>query len=79
MTVTLHSTTKIVNLDNHRSGQTIECRIWEGATESGIACHAYIPRIAVHQYLDASQFETELKEQRPPTAAVLAIPLRLVL
>jgi hypothetical protein len=79
MTVTLHSTNKIVNLDDTETGQTIECRIWEGTTQSGIECHAYIPRIAVHRDLDASQFEAELKQQRTPSAAVLAIPLRLIL
>lgn len=57
----------------------IECRVWEGHTESGIAIQALIPRIAVHQSLDASQFEAELKEQRPPSAEPQAFPLRMIL
>jgi hypothetical protein len=80
MTVTLHSTEKVVTLvlGNAR----IPARIWEGETESGIRCHAYIPRIAVAEGLPAShyaEFERELEEQRKPTAEIDAIPLRLIL
>lgn len=77
MTVTLHSTEKVVTL--LIDGVRVPARIWEGETASGIACHAYITRINVHQDLDASQFERELEEQRKPTAEIEAIPLRLVL
>lgn len=77
MKVTLDSTTKIVELT--LNGQTLPARIWEGHTESGIPCHAYITRIAVHEDLDASQFERELQEHRRATPAIEAIPLRLIL
>jgi len=77
MKVTLESTTKIVELT--LNGQTLPARIWEGTTEHGIPCHAYITRIAVHQDLDASQFERELQEHRKATPAIEAIPLRLIL
>jgi hypothetical protein len=73
MTVILESTTKIVTLNG------IPCRVWEGKTSSGIACHAYIPLISVAKDLDASQFEAELVEQRTPSAEIAAIPLRMIL
>jgi hypothetical protein len=77
MKVTLESTTKIVELT--LNGQTLPARIWEGVTERGIRCHAYVTRIAVHESLDSSQFEAELQEHRRATAAIEAIPLRLIL
>lgn len=73
MKITIENTTKIVELNG------IPARIWEGFTESGIAVHCYITRIAVHESLDASQFEKELTEQRVPSPAVDAIPMRLIL
>ena len=72
MRVTLESTTKIVELITG-NGHTVPARIWEGHTENGIPCHAYITRIAVARTEDASQFERELVEHRPPTAAVAAL------
>ena len=77
MKVTLHSTTKIVRLVIH--GQEVPARIWEGETDSGIPCHAYITRIAVADGLDTTQFDRELLEQSRPTAAIAAIPARLVI
>jgi hypothetical protein len=73
MRVTLHSTTKIVTING------VEPRIWEGHTDSGIACHAYISRIACEKHADAKEFEADLQEHDPPSAALDAIPLRLVL
>lgn len=73
MKITIESTTKIVKLDG------IDCRVWEGQTERGVAIHAYIPRVAVRNDSDASQFEEELKEQRAPSAEVEAIPMRMIL
>ena len=67
MIVTLHSTDKIVELT--LNGQTLPARLWEGETASGIACHAFITRIAVHQDLDASEFERELQEKHAPVSA----------
>jgi hypothetical protein len=63
MKVTLESTDKIVTLVT-RDGE-IPGRLWEGTTESGIKCHAFITRIAVHKNDDASQFERELQETKP--------------
>ena len=74
MKITIESTSKVVELNG------VPARIWEGRTASGIPVHCFVTRIAVHKSEDASQFEAELKEQRPPSAEVdAAYPLRLVL
>lgn len=74
MKVTLESTDQIVEVNG------VPGRIWEGTTAAGIQCHAIITRIAVHKNDDASEFERELKETRPPSPAVRDIyPARMVL
>jgi hypothetical protein len=76
MKITVESTTKIVHMNR------IPCRVWEGHTERGVPVHVYIPRIAVASDSPAeafAQFEEDLKEQRAPSPAVEAIPLRLIL
>jgi hypothetical protein len=78
MKVTLESTTKIVELQLP-TGQIVPARVWEGFTEHGIGCHAFITRIAVREGDNAAEFERDLKEQRKPSAAVEAIPLRMIL
>lgn len=77
MRVQLESTTKIVTLIV--DGKEIPARVWEGATEGGVRCHAYITRIAVAHADDASEFERDLQEHRTPTPEIAAIPLRLIL
>jgi hypothetical protein len=77
MKIRLENTDKIVTLVTP-TGE-VQCRVWEGYTEAGIACHAFIPRIACHMTADATEFERELKECRTPTADVASIPLRLIL
>jgi hypothetical protein len=82
MKVTLESTDRVVMLvvDGHQ----VPARLWEGETDSGIRCHAFITRIAVHEQDDASQFERELQACRRPRTAGLSdlfpagIPTRLV-
>jgi hypothetical protein len=69
MKVTLESTDKIVELETPCG--RVPARLWEGQTESGIPCHAFITRIAVHKDLDCSQFERELQEQHAPVSAGL--------
>jgi hypothetical protein len=72
--VTLESTTKVVQLDG------VPGRIWEGTTDSGIAVHAIITRVAVHHDADTRQFEAELTEHRAPrNADIVAYPHRLIL
>lgn len=73
MEITLHQTSKIVELNG------VPARIWEGETASGIPVHAYITRIAVHNDERHEEFEKELQEQRTPSVAVQAFPLRMVL
>lgn len=63
MTVTLHSTDKCVELQT--ASGIVPARIWEGETESGIRCHAFITRIAVRADLDSAQFDRELHEVTP--------------
>ena len=73
MKVQLESTDKIVTLNG------VPARIWEGHTSGGIACHAYVTRIAVADSLDCSEFERDLEQHRPPTVEGRAIPLRMIL
>ena len=39
MRITIENTTKIVCLNG------VHCRVWEGATDSGVKLHCYIPRV----------------------------------
>ena len=77
MKVTLHSTTKIIEL--HVDGQVVPARVWEGHTEKGVPCHAYITRIACHKDEDNAEFERDLRECADPSPAIDPIPLRLIL
>jgi len=77
MKVTLENTDKIVELET-ATGR-VAARVWEGTTANGIACHAYITRIAVAEGDDATEFARDLAEQRKPSAAVAAIPARLII
>ncbi len=72
MKITIESTTKTVFANN------VECRVWEGKTSTGVEVECLIVRIAASKTEDLSQFEAELKEQRPPSVQT-AFPLRLVL
>jgi len=71
--VQLESTEKIVELNG------VPARVWEGHTEAGVPCHAYVTRIAVSDSVDTTEFERELQEHRPPSAEIAAMRLRLVL
>jgi hypothetical protein len=73
MTITLTSTTKTVELNG------VPARVWEGTTAAGIPVIAFIPRVAVRDDADCSEFERDLQEQAVPTAAATALPARLVL
>lgn len=74
MEITIHSTTKIVDLNG------VPARIWEGQTKSGIKIHCFITRLAIDKDEPRSQeFEKELREQRTPTPAISSIPARLIL
>jgi hypothetical protein len=73
MKMTIESTTRIVNASG------MDCRVWEGQTEHGVAVVVLIPRIAVKNGQDTAQFDAELKEQKPPSADTAAFPLRMIL
>lgn len=73
MKITIESTSKIVLANG------IQCRVWEGQTESGIKVECLIPRIAARKGQDLSQFEKELEECSPPSAEASAFPLRMIL
>ena len=74
MKVTLESTGQIHFLNGQRA------RLWQGTTESGVECHAFIIRIAVDKGADTSQFERELEATVPPRAElVTAYPMRMIL
>lgn len=77
MEVQLTSTTKIVQLVI--DGARVPARVWEGTTANGVRCHAYITRIAVHNELDASEFERDLQEHKAPSPEVQAFPLSMIL
>ncbi|GAC1410709.1 MAG: hypothetical protein NVSMB64_20030 [Candidatus Velthaea sp.] len=76
MTIVLESTTKTVTVNG------VPARIWEGRTiNSQIPVICFITRIAVKDdgVADHSQFETELQDQKAPSAKAEAWPLRLIL
>lgn len=77
MKVTLENTTKIVTLNIN--GHDVPARIWEGKTEKGIKCHAFITRIAVHKDDDAAEFEKDLQECEEPSAEIDAIPMHIII
>lgn len=76
MKISLESTSKIVSLN----GQN--CRVWEGETETGIKCHAYI-KLIVHNQNEESlvgeQFARELQEVKDPSPEISMIPERFII
>ena len=74
MRVKLKSTTKIVELII--DGKKVPARLWEGETDKGIPCHAYITRIAVARTDDSAEFERDLQEHAAPTVVV---PLSMII
>ena len=73
MKVTIVSTEKIVKING------VPARVWEGKTENGIPCHAFITRIACHNDADSTEFEKELTQQAQPSADVQSYPSSLVI
>lgn len=73
MKITLESTSQIVEFDG------IECRVWEGTTDAGVPLTAFIPRVAVKEGHDASEFERELMTREAPRVASEVWPARMVL
>lgn len=82
MKITIHSTTKIVQLQTPQG--VIPARIWEGTTERGTPVHAFVTRIcpSIPQPVPpelSQEFERDLQECEAPSADIQAIPLRLIL
>lgn len=77
MTVTLESTTKLVDLVVN--GVRVPARVWEGFTANGVPCHAFITRIGVANDADHAEFVRDLAEQRAPSPAAAAFPAAFIL
>lgn len=73
MKLIIEPTSKLVEING------VPARVWEGQTESGIAVHCFVTRVAVPNDADQSQFQRELSEQRAPSAQVEAIPFRMII
>jgi hypothetical protein len=73
--MTIESTSKIVEMNG------IECRLWEGVSEAGVPVHVFIPRVTPQTLEPAAlaQFDTELREQKPPSPGAQWYPLRMIL
>ena len=60
MRILIESTDQILELNG------VPVRVWNGTTESGVACLVFVHRIAVHKDADNEAFERELFEKIPP-------------
>ena len=77
MKATIESTSRVITLVS--GSKSVQARLWEGTTESGIPIHVYVARVSVDPGQDQTQFELELKQCRAPSAPVRVIPDRLIL
>lgn len=68
MQIQMESTPQIMELDG------VPCRPWEGVTAAGVRCVVFVHRIIVHNSADQSQFDQELREQRPWRRSVPELP-----
>lgn len=81
MKITIESTSIVVDLETDTG--VVPARLWEGTTEHGTPCHAFVTRIC--PTIDdpppeiTREFERDLSECKQPTTALRAIPLRLIL
>ena len=64
MKVTLESTSKIVQ-HSLGYGQSVEVRIWEGTTETGLPIRAFLTTIAPQNVEDLQKFDGELRAGLP--------------
>lgn len=83
MQVYLHSTSRVVHLELPAELEgvrvAVPARVWEGRTAKGVPVIAFITRIAAERDQDLAEFEQDLAEQRPPSPAAQAFPLRMIL
>jgi hypothetical protein len=73
MKIIVENTTKIVELNG------VPARVWEGETDSGIPVHCFITRISPQTHEGIDDFEKELQEVKPPSVAVKAYPISIIL
>ncbi|AXK79975.1 hypothetical protein DW352_05245 [Pseudolabrys taiwanensis] len=81
MKATIQSTDRVVSISDPTCAcATLQARVWEGVTESGVPFVAYITIVQVHRKEDNTEFERELQEHKAPDASTLrAIDSRFVL
>ena len=60
MKMTIEATDQLTDLDG------VPVRVWHGLTEGGAPCIVFVHRIAVHNDVDAEQFDRELRAEMPP-------------
>lgn len=80
MKLILESTEKLVRIVVN--GVEVPARVWQGTTESGIECHAYLTRVAVKEGQAPevyAEFERALHEHVKMRPDIVPIPLRLIL
>jgi hypothetical protein len=79
MKATIKSTDQVVEMKDSE-GRPYKARVWEGASEGGVAFTAYIPTVQVARDADNYVFERELAEHDAPSAATRrAIDMRFVI
>lgn len=54
MKIAIESTEKLTRIGG------VPCRVWNGVTETGIACELAIPIMRVHHEVNKAEFEAEL-------------------
>lgn len=58
MKIELHSTADVVLVNG------VECRIWDGVTDAGVPCRAFIALVQVSIEEDCTEFEQALEERQ---------------
>lgn len=86
MKITIESTTKIVTLEDRFSRASMQARVWQGQTESGIPVQVFVTRLAPEIDQDnpdieklTAEFEHDLLRQDAPRETIEAIPLRMII
>jgi len=78
--ITIESTDRVIVIQTGPGGPEVPARVWEGRTERGVPVAVLVTRIAAYLEHDQSEFESDLRETRPPSRHALeAFPMRLVL
>lgn len=79
MKATIVSTTEVVEIVDP-TGRPCQARVWEGVSANGVRFTSYITQVQVAKNQDNAEFERDLGEHKPPSAATKrAIDMRMVL